>query len=413
MYVALVKVVETESGDGSTSSGGGRKKNKAYPFGAGIGIENNYHQVFRSKQLTPKFTRNPPPPPKRMPQPPLDLDESDAGYEDQRETYEHELDTWRKKADRFAHFYLTMFRPEDTLYEKGQICAYKYNIEAFHEFYDELVIGHEDGFLFPALRLELIDRMIYSWRVDRDKREMLSAHRARARTLWSAEEKEVNKMVFGGNLGPIKNDDGDGMDYITDPIQDLSHKESTDARKHLSHSGAILSTLDNMAETSIDTTNGSGSSVGKSANTGISSVANVSTLPFNLDLDESKRVSKVKDIPRCEDGKTPQTPNKYRKIPDLDKKVEDFIKSQDLSADKEIVVKLSCDHFKAIRSGMIKDDDYEAPQLLVCGKPGNGKSKIIETLDGVVSIMKVGELMKNAYMGSAAVNIRGTTLLKS
>ena len=51
--------------------------------------------------------------------------------------------------------------------------------------------------------------------------------------------------------------------------------------------------------------------------------------------------------------------------------------------------------------------------MLVCGKPGNGKSKIIESLDGIVEIMKVGEQMKNAYMGSAAVGIRGTTLLKS
>ena len=103
----------------------------------------------------------------------------------------------------------------------------------------------------------------------------------------------------------------------------------------------------------------------------------------------------------------------YRTNHNLDKKVEDYIKSQDLSADKDIVINLAHNHFKAIRSGRARDKDYEAPNVLVCGKPGNGKSKIIKSLDGVVEIMKVGEQMKNAYMGSAAVGIRGTTLLKS
>ena len=71
------------------------------------------------------------------------------------------------------------------------------------------------------------------------------------------------------------------------------------------------------------------------------------------------------------------------------------------------------DHFEAIRSREAFAKDYKAPNTLVCGKPGNGKSKIIESLDGIVKIMKVGEQMKHAYMGSAAVGIRGTTLLKS
>ena len=41
-------------------SGVGRKKSKAYPYVAGLGIEENYHQALRSKQCIPKFTRSPP-----------------------------------------------------------------------------------------------------------------------------------------------------------------------------------------------------------------------------------------------------------------------------------------------------------------------------------------------------------------
>ena len=407
-YCACVMVVEIESGEGSASSGGGRKKSKAYPFGAGLGMEKNYHQVLRSKLRIPKFTSSPPPPPRTMPQPPLNLDESDAGYEDQIQTYKRELDAWRKKADRFAHFYLTMFRPEDKLYEEGQICTYEYNWETFAKFYRQLRMSR---YVTDKLRFDHIHRMIYSWRVDPERRRMLAEFRGRASTVWTAEEREASKAFFCRSYNAQQVDDG--MDHISNEVQDLSEKESTAARKHLGHSKAILNTLGSLAETSEDSTLHTTSRESSlSAKSRLPAVDNVSTLPFNMTLDESKRQSHVKDTCSEADGNV-STRNKYRKIPNLDKKVEDYIKSQDLSADKDSVVQLAHDHFKAIRSGRADETDYKAPLLFVSGKPGNGKSKIIESLDGIVEIMKVGEQMKNAFMGSAAVNIRGTTLLKS
>ena len=68
-----------------------------------------------------------------------------------------------------------------------------------------------------------------------------------------------------------------------------------------------------------------------------------------MDLDESKRQSKIKDTYIDEDANVYTKHVPYN--PDLDKKVEDYIKSQDLSADKDIVINLAHDHFKAIRSG--------------------------------------------------------------
>jgi len=411
-YCACVKVVESKDDSSSspnTSSGHGRSKSTAFPFGPGLGIENNYHQILRSKQLTPKFPRSPPPPPKVKPQhqEPDQFDEA-GEYEDYVSKYEHELDNWRKKADKFAHFYLTMFRPEEELYERGQICRYKYNYEAFLEFYVRVRVAAR-GSKYHNDLLELIDSMVNSWRVDMEKREMLAAHRGRAKTMWSAEQKEANKAYFGGNLKPILDDDG--MDYISDTVQELTSKEMTDARKHLGHSNAILSTLGRMTEASNGTTDSQGQS-SSSASRPPNVVANVTTLPFNMDLDESKRQSKIEDT-YIDDDNTSSTPNTFRTIPDLDTKVKDYIKAQDLSADKDIVINIAHEHFKAIRSGDALEDDYEAPNLLVCGKPGNGKSKIIESLDGIAEKMKVGEQMKNAFLGSAAINIRGTTLLKS
>ena len=405
-YTALVRVVETSSAETSDTRCG-RKKSRTYPFGAGLGIENTYHQVLRSKLLTPKFTSSPPSPPKKMPQLPI-LDESDEesdeGYNDQLKAYKRELadwrKKWRKKADKFAHFYLTVFRPEDELYEKGQVCTYKYDYEAFLKYYNQLCWGRCE---IDDLRVRQIDRVVHSLRVDKDKREMLAAHRGRAKTMWSPEEKEAAKEYYG-TYQSTANDFG--IDVIPDAIQSLTSQEETNARKHLGHSRAILDTLRNLTKTTEDSILHTSRKSSPSA-----TKTNVNVLPFNMDLDESKRQSKIKDTSYVDEDTS--GPNKYRTIPDLDKKVEDYIKAQDLSADKDIVVKLARDHFEAIRSGKAREKDYIAPNALVCGKPGNGKSKIIESLDGIAKIMKVGEQMKHAFMGSAAVGIRGTTLLKS
>ena len=398
-YASIVSVVETKNNDRSESL---RSRGEPFYFGSGIGIEKNYHQILRSKLMIVKFHKNPPAPPKIEPQRP-EIDESDEEYEEQYQTYLKDHAVWRKKADKFAYFYLTLFRPEDTLYEKGQVCTYKYDWEAFEKFYFELMFKRGLSFRCRA-RLGLIDSVVGSWRVDREKREMLAAHRARARTIWTAEEKESHKMFFRGN----QNRD-DGVDYISDVVQNMTSHDYTNARKQLGQSNAIMTTLRNLntptnESNATDQSNSHASSLPK--------VGNARAVPFDMELDESKRKSKVKSTYVDEDGNV-STPSMHHTIPDLDKKVKHYIKAQDLSADKDIVINIAHDHFKAIRSGRAQDKDYEAPNLLVCGKPGNGKSKIIDSLDGIVEIMKVGEQMKNAYMGSAAVGIRGTTLLKS
>ena len=395
-YNAIVSVVESSSaGDNDASCG--RKKSRVFPFGEGLGMENNYHQVLRLKQRIPKFTKSPPAPPSLGPLSP-ELDDSDEGCEDQRKMYEGDLVDWTKKANKFAHFYLTMFRPETELYEKGQINTYKYDYEAFVKFYNQLRCSRT---VIDRLRLRRINRVVHSLRVDRDRREMLVRFRGRNRTIWSAAEKQAAKEYYG-NLKALKNDN-DGMDYVSDVAQNLNSQQITDAGKHLGHSSAIMSTLKDLAKTA-NSSNRSGSSKSR--------LANVTTLPFDSALDESKRRPRV----TCDedyDANRVQRPSKYRTIPNMKKKVREYLKSQDLSSDKNVVVDLACDHFEAIRSGDAESPDYIAPLLFVSGKPGNGKSKIIQALDGVVDIMKVGSQMKCAYMGSAAVNIGGSTFIKS
>ena len=134
---------------------------------------------------------------------------------------------------------------------------------------------------------------------------------------WTAEEREASKEIFGGNLKPVIGDDG--LDYISNVVQDLSSQEKTDARKHLGHSSAILSTLVKLDDKTVgsNTTTRGGSDSRNSRQ-------RVLDVPFDMELDESKRKSKAKSTYSVKDGNA-STTNMYCTVPELGKKVQEKI----------------------------------------------------------------------------------------
>ena len=67
-------------------------------------------------------------------------------------------------------------------------------------------------------------------------------------------------------------------------------------------------------------------------------------------------------------------------------------------------------HFQHLRNGI--PPGYNAPILLVTGGPGCGKSYIVDVFDRVSQIMSVGEQIRVAFLGIAAVNINGATMIR-
>ena len=95
-YFCCVRVMEPRKDDGSgEKKQQKRRQNGVYPFDKKLQIHTTHKQILRSKQVTLKFIRNPPPHP---------------GIEPDKTKDPDQYRRWRKKADKFAAFYLILIR---------------------------------------------------------------------------------------------------------------------------------------------------------------------------------------------------------------------------------------------------------------------------------------------------------------
>ena len=82
-----------------------------------------------------------------------------------------------------------------------------------------------------------------------------------------------------------------------------------------------------------------------------------------------------------------------------------YLTNKDLSADKMVIVNRMIRHYGAIYTGDSLQPNYHAPILFVSGPPGAGKTHMMKSLVDISDIMKVGDVVRGAYMGIAGVNV--------
>ena len=373
-YCALVKVgINKEKDEDEDEATPGRKPNKKYQFGSGLKetIGSKYCQILRSKQCTPKFFCKLPPPPGKKPANPS------------------KARRWKKKADTFAFHYLTMFRPEADFYDLSIDCKfdYKYDWEAFLEFESSLRCSDR---AIDHSRLELMERYIHGWKVNTAKRMMLANYRGRNRTEWS---KEQQQMAREYKTKAMENH-SDVFDYDCQfKITELSSGQKKKNEKIDTHKRECVSILQDCASGALEYHHKAKSN------------RKLPRIPLNIDSYKSLKEAK----PALDNKPTVQNCCPVPRL--IARQVDKYLKKQDLSTDKDQAVQILRDHFTAMHEGRSEVDDYEAPYLLICGGPGNGKSKLVETFDGMSKCMDVGSLVKTAFVGGAAVNINGSSLL--
>jgi hypothetical protein len=364
-----------------------RPKSKEFPFGRGleerIGGDGpgRYFQCLRSKQCTPQFFSSP------------------ACHPGSKPSDPEKEEVWRMKADKFACDYLIMFRPEPELCEEGQSCSYEYDWKAFEDFV--LDLKRSDNAVDHS-RLEQIERMVHSWGVNEHKKDVLTHWRGRSRTMWSAEDKKLASAEYDKHRkGRFGGDGDDEIDYdgVGKARKDLSVLQTNIAMKMISHSNGLLTELNKLHGAP-----GPGSEQSSSRG----SFEPVKTTAFDEDFAKSLPKLQPKDDSDCNDRSADS--ESWRVPGSAEAKVNSYLNDEDLSSDKTPVIQVMREHYRAVCDGSSQDNKYDAPLLLICGGPGNGKSKLVETLDGVASLMDAGTQVKTAYLGVAAVNIGGSSM---
>ena len=404
-FVTGVKVVmKTQLADGT--SGVGRRKSSHFRFGKGCPLEESHVLQLRLKLCTLNMYSNPPPYPGEEPE-----------HSEDDSLYKRKTKAWRAKADRFASFFLTLFRAEDKLYDSSHTKVYRYDWDAFIEFATGLkappsrqACGH------PAGKLETpeIPRYIYNtmlsyilgWRTLPTTRKILSAYRGRNRDNWNEDEKREARNEFGrlynqfAATSPHEGDNETDLSMLALPsYQQMSVTKEASYTQNLVDS--LLSSKQDISQQ------------GKLHHQGARvSLTRPAVPSYAEEIQEAAIVTLDGNTERTDDtckGKLP--PSDGFTITgglQMSERISEYLESKALSPDKKVAVDILRDHFTAIRNGT--PQDYQSPVVFVSGNPGVGKSYLVEVFDGMSEIMGAGEQIRLALFGIAAVNIDGESL---
>ena len=395
-YWCLVRVVKTttETYDGAASNKPkrGRPSSRRFEFGGSpndIPILHSHHQILRSKQCTLKFLQNPPCHPGPCPPP---------------EAPQAEQDKWVRRANRFAQYFLVLFRPESELYTNGQSNKYKYDWKTFVKFTQSL---KNSEFEIDRLRFEIMERVAHGWRTKRRNRAILSKYRNRNRTIWSKQQQMDATAEFGVRSSQSQSNlEGDELfeEYGNDKRkQQLSPKEEKDVLGHVSYTDDLVHTLENtdmarpstMSETELP----------KHRDKVVRTCQAKFSLAASL-LDARPQDHENNDATSDDEDDSCRPPPSEEEVMRV---VDSFLQDQQLSPDKMVAVNIMMEHYKIIYRGL-DNHLYKPPVIIITGGPGTGKSYLVKVFRGISDIMKVGEQVRAAYFGIAAVNIDGSSL---
>ena len=157
---------------------------KRFEFDTDFILQPLYRQSLVTKQSLPFVVGKPPP------SRPLARPERTNGETD--ESYNFRLQKWRRHGDRFAKYYLLLFRPTgalDTLHEEN----FTY---AALEKWVEYTMKH-DRTRLSEFRLLMLDKRLNGMSISKQLKKLFTAFRGRDRTLWNDEQKYGNMQYFG------------------------------------------------------------------------------------------------------------------------------------------------------------------------------------------------------------------------
>ena len=137
-------------------------------FSKGFTIQGIAVQALYAKQQTPLVIRKPPPHPGKRP-----------------DTTSERYHSWLEAANKYAEFFLVLFRPEPDCCENDQVNNYAYTWDALEDFVEEL---QNDNSIISKFRLMAMHTRMRGFVTSYRSKLILTKYRSRDRDLWTKEQ---------------------------------------------------------------------------------------------------------------------------------------------------------------------------------------------------------------------------------
>ena len=183
--------------------GGGRGHQRSFPLLPSFSGCNDVYHVLSRKQKTPLLKDLPPRHPGKRP--------PGGGTEEEVKAFQF----WKKRADDFASYYLTLFRPH-----RLDSPHLSYDWEALQLWIEDL---RKDKSIISKFRLMVLHQHVRGLRTRAVCKRMARDYRGRARRMWSDAEKDEHRWRVKARNHLVKQANSAAMDdYYTYGAKQLS-----------------------------------------------------------------------------------------------------------------------------------------------------------------------------------------------
>ena len=181
---------------------------KQYRFGDDYELRGFFSQVIMAKHKTPLVIRKPPRHPGKRPT---------------VNSKQHR--PWQEAADKYAEYFLTLFRPEPDCHAANHINNYRYTWEALEEFVSQL---QHDNSILSKFRLMSMHTRMKGYLTSYRHKVILTSYRLRERDLWSHRQVQIWAQKAEWEQREAK------LDKELSELQfNIIHKDLSQRRNHL------------------------------------------------------------------------------------------------------------------------------------------------------------------------------------
>ena len=314
------------------------------------------------------------------------------------------MKSWKKKADRFARYYLAAFRPEEDAFVAGQRTNLGYKWDDLLQWVDKL---QKDGCLISKMRLIAFNYRVHCLRTSHSNKKLGCDYRARERDLWpegvqseaswidrmcqqidasflsSSEYEEKHNSLSAqitNNLLNILMDDKDQVRNLNKIYVDADRPS---IRRNLRHMRVPRKRA----------------SIPRSQTHGLASAHEVLSRGEDLHkLDKDDGDASRKLAPQV--GKESCCNDKIDRV---------ALAVETISARLNKEQKRLFDVYNAYLKDTSSSERLPPPLVLLTGTAGTGKSEIVRSIDTVATFMG-HRILKLAFNNTNAIDIGGPTL---